>query len=267
MTKRNNMDRAERTGLGIAILGHAALFAAISFSLMMPQEPFKSANPPIDVQLIDATALESAAPDPSPQSSPPPVAVAPVVEDIAVAPPPPSAVPAPKPVKTPPPQAVKKTAPPISKPKPAPRKSQLNIGVMSGISDAAKREAAARSGTGKGTAASGSGTPAVKTAAQLEASFIQNVFAKMKPYWKAPTGADAELLKTNLIIALNRDGSVANIKIVSQSGDNDSNRNLLKLHAERAESAVRRAAPFDFPIAHYAIWQTLGPITFDKKSR
>lgn len=262
------MDRAERTGLGIAILGHAALFMAISFSLMMPQEPFKLLNPPIDVQLIDATALESAAPDPSPQSSPPPAAINEVVQDSVVVPPPrPAAMPVPKPAKVPPPLSTKKTATPIIKPKAAPRKSQLDQNMLAGVSDDAKRESAARSGTGKGTATSGSGTPAVKTAAQLEASFIQNVFAKMKPYWKAPTGADAELLKTNLIIALNRDGSVTSIRIVNQSGDTESNRNLMKLHAERAESAVRRAAPFDFPVEHYAIWQTLGPITFDKKSR
>jgi hypothetical protein len=106
--------------------------------------------------------------------------------------------------------------------------------------------------------------PPKRAAAQLEASFIQALFVKIKRYWRAPTGVDAELLRSNLVVTLNRDGTIGSVTVVSQSGENENNANLKALHAERAVSAVRRAAPFELPPEHYAIWQSLGPITFDK---
>ena len=195
--------------------------------------------------------------------------------------------PPPKPIPAPPqPKAVAKTPvkaalQPTPKPKPAaaekaatppqkktavaapPRTSRLG-GLGAELSQAATREND-RPGTGRGTAEKGSGTPAAKTAAQLEASFIQALFVKIKKYWRAPTGVDAELLRSNIVVTLNRDGTIGTVTVVSQSGDNENNANLKALHAERAVSAVRRAAPFELPPEHYAIWQSLGPITFDKR--
>jgi hypothetical protein len=131
------------------------------------------------------------------------------------------------------------------------------------LSRAASRESA-NPGTGRGTAAQGSGTPAARTAAQLEASFIQALFSQIKRYWRAPTGVDAELLRTSLVVTLRPDGSVGTITIKSQSGENENNANLKALHAERAASAIRRAAPFTLPSEHYAIWQSM-ELTFDKR--
>lgn len=135
---------------------------------------------------------------------------------------------------------------------------------MAQLSKAASRETSTP-GTGRGTAAQGSGTPAARTAAQLEASFIQALFSQIKRYWRAPTGVDAELLRTNIIVTLKPDGSIATITVVSQTGVTENNENLKAIHAERAASAIRRAAPFQLPPEHYAIWQSLGPITFDKR--
>lgn len=280
------MDRAERTGLGIALVGHALLFGALSVSLMRPIPKLPPLNPPIDVALVDAKALTTAAPDAvreasaPPEESAAPAAVAPAPPTPVTAPPPPQPVvapprpkPAPKAVATPAPKAAARPAPtPAQKPAAtpskkvaaaAPRPSRLgNLGAQ--LSQAASSESQ-RPGTGRGTAEKGSGTPAAKTAAQLEASFIQAMFAKLRKYWRAPTGVDAELLKTQLTVTLKPDGSIGTITVTSQSGDNENNANLKALHAERAINAVRRAAPFDLPPEHYAIWQSLGPITFDKR--
>jgi outer membrane biosynthesis protein TonB len=105
----------------------------------------------------------------------------------------------------------------------------------------------------------------VRTKAQWEAKFIQDILAKIKPFWIAPTGADAELLKTQVEIKLNRDGTIASVRVIAQTGVTDSNQNLKGIHAERAIRAVRRAGSFTLPDELYDVWQTLGPITFDKR--
>jgi len=246
------MDRAERTGLWIAVIGHALLFGALSVSLLSPKPKLPPANPPIAVDLVDAKSLVSAAPDAVHQASAPPA---------------PSEAPAEPETPTPPaqkPDSRKAAQAPSDKPTPTtPRQSRLGSSLASQLSRAASRESA-NPGTGRGTAAQGSGTPAARTAAQLEASFIQALFSQIKRYWRAPTGVDAELLRTSLVVTLRPDGSVGSITIKSQSGENENNANLKALHAERAASAIRRAAPFALPPEHYAIWQSM-ELTFDKR--
>jgi outer membrane biosynthesis protein TonB len=280
------MDRADRAGLGVALIGHVLLFGALSLSLLRPTPKLPPMNPAIEVALVDAKSLQTAAPDAVKEASAPPAAAAAPAAPMAppepvAAPPPPKPVPAPPQPKAVAKAPVKATLQPTPKPKPAaaqkaatppqkkaaaaapPRTSRLG-GMGAELSQAATREND-RPGTGRGTAEKGSGTPAAKTAAQLEASFIQALFVKIKKYWRAPTGVDAELLRSNLVVTLNRDGTIGTVTVVSQSGENENNANLKALHAERAVSAVRRAGPFELPPEHYAIWQSLGPITFDKR--
>lgn len=280
------MDCADRAGLGVALIGHVLLFGALSLSLLRPTPKLPPMNPAIEVALVDAKALQTAAPDAVQEASAPPAAAAAPAAPMAppepiAAPPPPKPVPAPSQPKAVAKTPVKAALQPTPKPKPAaaqkaatppqkksavatpPRTSRLG-GMGAELSQAATREND-RPGTGRGTAEKGSGTPAAKTAAQLEASFIQALFVKIKKYWRAPTGVDAELLRSNLVVTLNRDGTIGSVTVVSQSGENENNANLKALHAERAVSAVRRAAPFELPPEHYAIWQSLGPITFDKR--
>jgi outer membrane biosynthesis protein TonB len=138
------MDRAERTGLAIAVVGHAALFAALSLSLLAP-DPIKPVNPPIDVVLVEETAVESTAPDRAQSAAPPAPEEAPMAE-AAPAPDPlpptpdttppepeprpdpipvPKPTPAPKPTPKPTPKPVPKPVPqpaPLAKPKPTPPK-------------------------------------------------------------------------------------------------------------------------------------------------
>jgi len=246
------MDRGERTGLWVAVIGHALLFGALSVSLLSPKPKMPPANPPITVDLVDAKSLVSAAPDAVQQASAPPAPSDASAEPEVATPP------APKP------ESRKAAQAPSDKPTPQkPRQSRLDSSLASQLSRAASRESA-NPGTGRGTAAQGSGTPAARTAAQLEASFIQALFSQIKRYWRAPTGVDAELLRTSLVVTLRPDGSVGTITIKSQSGENENNANLKALHAERAASAIRRAAPFALPPEHYAIWQSM-ELTFDKR--
>ena len=51
------MDRAERTGLGLALIGHAALLAALSVSLLSPDMPESAGGAEgMEVELVDAGA-------------------------------------------------------------------------------------------------------------------------------------------------------------------------------------------------------------------
>ena len=63
------MDRTDQKGLGLAVLAHLLLFAALTISIAKRVQP---AQPPVeamDVQLVDAVGLRSAAPNPATDKS------------------------------------------------------------------------------------------------------------------------------------------------------------------------------------------------------
>jgi outer membrane biosynthesis protein TonB len=135
------IDRAEQTGLGIAVIGHLALFAALSLSLLnAPPLPVLESEP-VEVELVTDIAPVTSAPDPQPLAPAPALAPEPA-PPVDAAPPEPAPLPptpkplppqprpplpkpvppAPKPVPKPTPRAVPKPAPkPAPSPKPAPR--------------------------------------------------------------------------------------------------------------------------------------------------
>lgn len=127
------MDRADRAGVGVAVVGHVALFAALSFGLAASIPPKPVPPPTMDVSFVDEVALKPKAPaarqaaaeapdigpveEAMPQSVPP--APAPVVEPLPQ-PPAPEPTPTP-PVPRPAPQPVAKPRPePVAKPRPEP---------------------------------------------------------------------------------------------------------------------------------------------------
>jgi outer membrane biosynthesis protein TonB len=99
----------------------------------------------------------------------------------------------------------------------------------------------------------------------VEASLAREVLRQLKPHWKAPTGADAEQLRTTLSISLTRDGQVASVRVIETTGVTDSNRGQVRLHQEAAVKAVRLAAPFVLPAELYDAWKVLEPVGFDKR--
>ena len=269
------MQRADGAGLGVAIIGHGLLFAALSLAVLSPPKPVIT-TPPVDIQIVDEVGLKDQAPNPSqtepaPSVAPdlgPPVEATPVPPQPVIAappeprpqpaPPPPVAQPRPKPApvakpsppKAPPAKAAppRRNLPDIATP---PRGSKFGSDFLKGITD-------------RPSAATGQ-APRAPAGPAVEASLAREVLRQLKPHWKAPTGADAEQLRTTLSITLNRDGTVAAVRVIDTTGITDSNRGQVRLHQEAAVKAVRLAAPFVLPADLYDAWKVLEPVGFDKR--
>jgi outer membrane biosynthesis protein TonB len=259
------MDRAEQAGLGLATAGHLALLAALSLGFAATRVPPPPAQP-IEVSFVDEVAPASQAPVPSPEApaprlaeeAGPPEAAAPLPPVVQPAPPAPVAArpaPAPTPTPTPaPPRAAAPAAgpaPPTPAPRPAPRSTGRLSGLLSGLSDA---DSPSRS----------TQAPAATAGPAVQASLRAEVQRQLKPHWRAPTGADAELLRTQLTVTLSPTGAVLGIDDIVTTGENASNRSQVKLHQEQAVRAVRLAAPFRLPPEYYDAWKVIRP-TFDKR--
>lgn len=276
------MDRAEATGLGIATVGHVALLAAITF-LAATQLPAPK-TVPIEVSFVEEAGLESASPAPAaaepaallaPEEGPPEAAM-PAPPEVQPVPQPqpqqavPTPAPRPAPAPKPAPKAVQPRPAPArpaakpaqAKPKPAPARPAATAkptatrttgrldGLLNGVSE---RKTASRS-----TAA-----PAAVTG-PVQASLAAEIRRQIKPHWRSPTGADAEQLRTEVLISLAPDGKVTDIRIVGTTGQTASNRPQVPLHREHAERAVRLASPFKLPAQYYDAWKSLR-FNFDKR--
>ncbi|PTW46686.1 cell division and transport-associated protein TolA [Sphingomonas faeni] len=129
------MDRSEKIGLGVAVVGHVLLFGALSLGFLgAPELPKKIEQQPIDVSLVPDVALEATAPQSvetpaesvAPDEGAPEDAAPPAPEEAEPEPKPDPVPPAPQP-KPAPPKPVPKPQPapepkPQPKPKPAPPK-------------------------------------------------------------------------------------------------------------------------------------------------
>ena len=113
------MDRADRQGIGLAILGHGLLLVVLTIGISRRVPPIHAQPQTMDVQLVDAVGLQSAAPEPATEA--PQEQVAPDTGAPEEAPPP---APSPEPTPTPPrPVAQPTPTPPAPKPVPAPAPS------------------------------------------------------------------------------------------------------------------------------------------------
>ena len=123
------MERAEKTGFAVALVGHAALVALLSLHLMAPTPPVVPPQQAIEVSLAPDVALQQAAPPaptpPAPSEAPEQGAPEEAAAPPAATPPAPEPKPAP-PQPAPPPPAPPRPTPPKpapAQPKPAPPKS------------------------------------------------------------------------------------------------------------------------------------------------
>lgn len=271
------MDRAERTGLGLALAGHALLFGALSLNLLRPPVLPRLETSPVEVSLVDEVALQSTAPAPQPEAALP----APEIVEAPAPAPAPAAQPAPKAAaraelkpaaKTEAKPVVRRetaaAAKPAGKPAAKPvareaaaddrprRRPGLSRDILAGISP----EPAART-----QPATATGAPATAIGPAVASSIGAEVRRQLKPHWKSPAGADVELLRTTLSVRLNRDGSIAGApELVAQTGVNASNRAQARLHVDQAIRAVRLAAPFKLPVEYYDAWREIRP-SFDRR--
>lgn len=281
------MDRSERIGLGVATAGHVLLFGALSLGLLRTSVPLPPRQTTIDVALADSIALESRTTQPTteaprsataPEQGPPEPDATPPEPSEAVsapvaapapptpAPPKPRAV-APAPEK--PRETAQKQTPPKASTKPAEKKPAAKAEPTPKPSD--KPQRASRLGrdflkgldadtpSARNAPTSGSNAPMGAAAAR---ALNAEITRQIKPFWRPPSGADAEKLVTLLSVRLDQNGAViGRIEVIGQEGITASNRAQADLHAERAVQAVMRASPFrNLPPEYYDQWKWLRPL-------
>lgn len=278
-----SVDRAEGSGLAIAIAGHAALFALLSIGIAHRAPPRHFEAPAIDVQLVDTVGIQSAAPTPAteapqqqtaPDSGPPEVAKAAAAPVPVPAPKPvpkQEALPEPKPVKarlvpaTPAPAPTPAKAAP-AKAAPAAKPSLLGANLLSDLKASAKAE-----GKGSRTAGSRIGADFLKGVANpgegkgqsarapISGAAMNGLAAAIKrqvqPCYDLGSlgGTPAMQIVTVLRLRFNKDGSIAGTPQVSeQTGVTGENGSYKQQMAEISRRAVLRCAPLKLPAELYA---------------
>lgn len=262
------MDRGEGAGLTIAVLGHVVLFGLLSVGFLATPNPVRLVPAPIDVGLIEETALESTSPTPTseaPAAKLSPVE-APVEPDSAPPEPAPNPQPVAKPQPTPPkpapaPEAVKPApkTPPKAAPAQAPSRPSNRPtaptgrldGLLNGISD-------------KPTKSVSVTPPATTVGPEQKAALSAAIIRQIRPHWAPPSGADSDKLRTTVTVRLNEDGSLAGEpRVTAQTGVTDSNRAQADLARDRAIRAVKLAAPFKLPPQFYSAWKVIAPVLYE----
>ncbi|QIQ85336.1 energy transducer TonB [Erythrobacter sp.] len=252
----------DRTGLLVAVILHALLVAVLALQWSAPPPPVSQR---MTVSLASEVALEASAPDPVPESR---AAIAPTLADS------PEPAPAETRAETPPPPPTPTTRQAAREPAPSRERSRPDRQpARETPRQPAREEPAGGSrigenfleGSGSSTTTDETRIPASQIGASAKASIIQAIVRQIRPHWTAPSGADAELLVTELAFDLNEDGSLkGRPRVLRQSGVTDANRAQQALHAERAIRAVQLAAPFDLPDEYYNAWKSIRGARFDR---
>lgn len=256
---------SEGRGIAIAVTAHVVIIGLLSVQWTAGDRRFD--NPPMEVDLIAETAVESSAPiitqappsarlgeeDAVDVAAPEPVPTPPIPEPVVRPTPAPTPKQVARPVPAPPkkqPPAVTK-APPKAAPKSAPaKKAQTRpTGRLDGITDGLGRE--------QSKAPPNKGAPASKTAAEVRRSIDVSIKSAVAPRWNGCriSGVDVDQLKTVVKFRLTESGALAGFTSVTTSGENDSNKFQIQRHQECAKRAVELAAPFDLPEENYSFWQ------------
>ncbi|MDX3909924.1 MAG: cell envelope biogenesis protein TolA [Sphingobium sp.] len=242
-------------------------------------EPAPSEPAPSEPEVAPPPPPKPTPPTPKPVPKPAP-ATRPVER---AKPKPPAPKPAPekaKPAKVTPPAERAKPAPAKAKPAPAkstPSKAQAKPAPAKPAAATGKGKADRPRGSQLGpdflkgieSEAAPSPAPAAPAAsvvgAKQKAALDGEIRRQLKPHWKAPTGADAEKLRTIVAVELTRSGAISGSpEVVDTTGVTASNRAQVKLHQELAVKAIRLAAPFKLPPDLYDGWKSLR-IAFDKR--
>ena len=254
----------ERRGLAIAVVAHVLIIGLLSLQWTPGDRRFD--NPPMEVDLIAETAVQSTAPV---ISKTPPAARLGEEEEVDIAapepmpaPPLPEPVVRPTPAPTPKQVARPKAAPP--KQPPAAQKAQPKAAPKAPpAKDRPTRPTGRLDGIAEGLSRSqpkspaSKGAPAAATAAEVRRSIDVSIKAKVGPRWNGCriSGVDVDQLKTVVKFKLTQSGALAGFTSVNTTGENDSNKFQVQRHQECAKRAVELAAPFDLPEENYSFWQ------------
>lgn len=257
------MDRTEKTGLGVAVIGHVALFALLSTSFLFARKPPPQTHDAMDVTLATQAALEAEAPQitqqPAQSQAPvagPPAEAAPPAPEPAPAekpqPTPPQPKPSPQPAPKPEPAKPKPTPPkpvekPQPKPEPAPKKSK---GQEKEATKPHERGSHLGPNFLKGITAEASNSKtqaprASKVGAQDIASIAGLIRRQVQPCYDlgALAGTSAMDIVTVLRLQFRRDGTVAAATVEQQQGVNGDNQRYARQMAELSRRAVLRCSP------------------------
>jgi hypothetical protein len=258
------MDRSDHIGLGVSTFLHGLVIAAIALGLFQWTAPKVMMPPSFEVALTDDIGLESRATSheeaqtaqaqdlgaAEPDAAPDQATIAEEPKPVAQ----PVATPEPKPVPKPQPKADAAKATGARGTQPGrPRASMLGD-VLKGLDAPAKSS---------GTSTETTGTAPLS--AEASRALSAEIRRQIKPFWRAPTGVDADKLVTQLRWRLNPDGTLsAAPALLNQSGKTASNQPQQQLHVEAAIRAVRAAAPFTLPPDFYDNWKLI-EFSFDKR--
>lgn len=261
--------RADQKGFGFAVVAHLLLFAALTIGIAKRVPPVQPPQEAMDVQLVDAVGLRSAAPNPATEA--PQEMQAPDQAPPQEAPPPaPSPTPPqPKPVEVKP-QPTPPSPTPALKPKPQPPQKALSD-ILKDVRSTAKNEQAGSDARAKADRASSEKVGALlkgvigasagkgETArASITGAAMNGLAAAIKrqvqPCYELGglSGTPAMEIVTTLRLRYNKDGSVAgNPQLVEQTGISPANRAYAQQIAEVARRAVLRCAPVHLPAELY----------------
>ncbi|QPQ54734.1 hypothetical protein IC614_10435 [Allosphingosinicella flava] len=250
------MDRAEATGLGIAVVGHGALLAALTLGLAGAVAP-PMMNPPMDVSFVDEIGLQSAVPEPAteaPMASVAPETGAPeeAAPKAVEAPPVPDPVIQPKTL----PKATSEPASSKAATKPAPPKALPKTSASNAKANSGKGKAEATKGSRLGSdflkglgddakSTSNKPTGAVMSAQAL-AGIQQAIQRQIQPCAnrQADPGPGANQIKVTINLRLDRNGSLARRPtVVRTSGVDDENRRYEERVKDLAIAAYTGCSP------------------------
>jgi len=234
------MDRVEAKGFGIAVVGHAALLAALTWGLtrtiVTPPSP-----PPMEVSFVDDVALTAASPQPS------------------VAPPAPSMAPEAGPTEDPAPAPVPAPTPPTprrAEPAPSPERAEAKP------VPTPPRAAPGTAGTGERTRRSLIGDdllrgigrdpspsrdtkpPAATVSAEARASINQAITRALLPCQRQPLPApEASAIRVQVHVTLARDGGLIDAEATRVLNDNPNLRIYEQRMRDLALAVIRRCTP------------------------
>jgi len=259
------MERAEKIGLGVAAAGHLVLFGMLSLSLIWRDDSPKLGDPAVEVTIAgDPGSSELLSDSPLPISEPEPVEKF-VAEDL----------PELEPEELSPPDE-----PDIAEPLPdrtAELRRQREIDQRKRETDArkkrerdakAKRERDAEERRRKmaetqrqiaNAANAANSGPSAKSAGQVRGEVNASIGREVLPFLRGctPSGVDVKRIVTRVTLSLNKDGSLAGLSSVSQTGINENNRLQAKPMENCVLGAIRRAAPFkSLDPEYHSVWKS-----------
>lgn len=228
------MDRAEATGLGVSVAGHAALLTLMWFLVKTAtSEPLLPVS--MEVSYVDEVGLTNASPNPSPAPSAAPTSPEPAPREEAASAPTPE--PAPQPDRTAPPS------------RPAPPSANRQQG--SGSAERNSRSLLGPDllrGLGSDRNARSTSPPASITGAQLASiqSLIQRQIQPCASRRANLLGDGADRIRVTLNLRLRPDGSLSAAPTLLSGrtiGVDDENRRYVTQVGDLIRAAVRECSP------------------------